>query len=252
MKTNLFFVIALTLTLLTSCKKEDIPVIGSVSGMVTEQSGSLQVAGTPLEGIKMYLINLDFKPDLINYSNNLKAIVDSTVTGKDGKYAINAIPKGSYGLTPSAESGNLRFTLAAPSDSARFLVNDKGEQYKINFNAKAPDNGAYHFELYIHNKNKPAGGFVTIRRQAMFFTVIWAFSIVKSLTERNTSENIHLQETWGYYAFLYMFTNNYLIDTYGSNSQYISSYWITWPDISSTPDASWWEIDWTAKTIIRL
>ena len=87
---------AAAIILLASCHKNDLPLTGSVSGTVTSGTG----IGTPTSGVKMYLGNLNIKPDTVNPANNRRIIADSTITDAAGKYHFSNIPEGNWAVAP--------------------------------------------------------------------------------------------------------------------------------------------------------
>lgn len=112
------------------------------------------------------------------------------------------------------------------------------------------DNGTgYTVNLTIINKPDTIC-YYSVRWQV--FTVgIPGFVDVDKDKKYYTESRLKIENGFGGFYVLVIETNNYLIDSWNKDGTWHGSFWITWPDISTTPATSEWEIDWTAKTIKR-
>ena len=101
------------LIVITGCKNSP---VSPVSGLSTV-SGTIMLNDKPtrkklpLSGIKVYLININFKVDTVNYKNNSAAFVDSAVTDSTGKYTLANIKAGKYAVIPLPEPGGYQFSI---------------------------------------------------------------------------------------------------------------------------------------------
>ncbi len=265
---SVFCILVTATTVLSSCQKEDTIISGSVSGELTLFDRSAPLAKTPASGIKIYLIDNDFNFDQINLIGNQRAILDSTISNANGKYGFFNLPFGNYFVVPATNLEIYRFEPETNSNFNSILISQSKLNYTLNFispllaneNIDISDNKDSMFETSLILKNEDGTNFVTIRRQS-FLAFIPAYSDVENKstpTYYSTSDRvINFRKEKGIAFFVWLFppipfilTSNFLIETYNSKKQYIYSYWITWPDINA-PATSTWEIDWTAKTILR-
>jgi hypothetical protein len=118
-------VLTCVLIVLSGCKNNPVtPVSGSstVSGTVMLNNPNTNT-NTPLTGIKLYLVNINFKVDTVNFANNQAAFVDSSVSDSNGKYTMSNLKAGNYAVVPSGRSGDYQFTVAPGSGSDTLNIN---------------------------------------------------------------------------------------------------------------------------------
>ena len=142
----LFIVILASGCLFGSDDDEDVKK-GSVSGKVT-----MIVTGEPVAGVKLLLVDMNAKVDSLTPAENMKAFVDSAVTGADGRYVIGNIPPGEYGVAPVSTADtttSYTFTSARNTGTNPFTVN--GDSHAVSFIAeeKSPAS-AYANYIIIH------------------------------------------------------------------------------------------------------
>lgn len=240
----------LGISLMTSCKKD--PITGSVSGVVTVYDPSSPLVKTSLEGIKLFLVNTDFEIDSVDYANNKAAIVDSALTGSDGKYLIAGIPEGNYAIVPIPDTIMYRFKLENDSDSVKFTINEESLGYSFNFTAAIPNANDDGFHIHLTFINRPNGGSVSIYRPVFLFNII---PTIRRLRIDNLlsfiADEMTIDLHFGIFGYLYVVSNNFVIKAYDRYDNPLHTYWITY-DYFNTPVYSHWQIDWTAQTITRI
>jgi hypothetical protein len=90
----LLFVVAFAFGCMFDSDDKDNVKKGSLSGKVT-----MIVTGEPVKSVKVLLVNTDAKIDSSDYSKNRAAIVDSAFTDASGRYVIDGIAPGNYGVS---------------------------------------------------------------------------------------------------------------------------------------------------------
>ena len=239
----------LGISILTSCKKEP---IGSVSGMITIYDPSSPAVIKPKEGVKLFLVNTDFKLDSVDYANNTGAIADSAVTGADGKYLIAGIPNGNWAVVPIPDSIMYRFEPENAEDSVKFTINDVSFSASVDFKTDVPVANDAGFHIHIDIINRPYGGSVAIYRPVFLFNIIPTIRRQRidnqiTLNAEDMTMNLH----FGIFGSLYAVSNNFVIKSRTRNDMPLHTYWITY-DYFNTPAYSHWQIDWTAQTITQI
>ncbi len=104
---------------------------GKVSGKI-----AMTITGEPVANVKVMLINRNAKIDTVEYTNNSRAFVDSTVTDANGEFVIEGIVPGNYSVAPvNGDTTKVyRFTYAEGSNSSGFTVN--GDAHTVDFIAE--------------------------------------------------------------------------------------------------------------------
>jgi hypothetical protein len=148
---------------LTGCKKDP---IGSVSGTITVYNPLTPLVKTPLDSIKVYLVNMDFKADTVKPTNNRAALIDSANTDAAGKFSFTALPEGNYSVVPVPAKVLYRFLPDSPNGDPSFSVTTDGSATEINFTAPIPDsnNDESRFHITIKQINRPANAYLGFNR----------------------------------------------------------------------------------------
>jgi hypothetical protein len=243
---SVFCILVIATTVLSSCKKEDQIVSGTVSGTVKVYDPSAPLVKNPVSGIKVYLIKSDYKADTVNFDKNMAAILDSVLTDSNGKYQFANLTLGNYAVVPVQDAVRYQFEFEDSSTPKTFPINNASSSLSVNFKASIPSftNSDNTFEMYVKVSGIPTRGFFKIKRQRLILAMIPHFDSVLG----DYWSSFKIVEVYGSYIFVDLITNNFLIEAY-DGSEYVASFWITWPDISNTPKNSTWELNWTAKTI---
>ena len=247
------------LLLLFACQKEKTPVTGTISGNLSSYDPATPLVKTPVAGIKLWLVNADFKFDTVTYSGNRAAIVDSTLSDAQGNYRFSNIPFGKYYVSPLPDTAGYRFEPVAPENADPLQLSEATPDQSLSFSSPWPggENCGSYFTVEINVINKPDWCYYLWRRQ--HFAAFIPYFSTNSLYNSNTNTLEYIRYTWttesknyswGYYEIIYGTTNNFLLDFYNGSDQYIESYWIT-QDLGNTPALSRWYIDMTAHTIRR-
>lgn len=235
--------------MMTSCDKEP---IGLVSGLVTVYNPSTPEVKTPLEGIKLYLVNTDFSIDSVDYAINAGAIVDSAVTDSNGKYLIDGIPNGNYAVVPVPDSIMYQFALDYGLVSEKFSITDESFGHSVDYKAvkPGPDMGTYHIDLSIINR--PYGGETFLYRQIFLYNIIPVYSLVKigNLTSSSADE-ISLDLQLGVLGYFYVVSNHIKIVGFDKYDNYLFTRWIS-NSYFNTPSNAHWQLDWTAQIVTRI
>lgn len=181
-----------------SDKKSDTTKKGSVSGTV-----KLTVTGESVAGVKVMLINRDVKGDSINIWDNMKAFVDSAITDSEGKYVINNIASGNYGVYPvnSDTLVSYKFTFSASPDSCAFEMN--GESRSVNFIAEKLSVPAFYEDSivdYVYFKNGKVSFATGARRMWIFFVPFPSDKLILYPVDEKSGEQ------WVYYPYQPGFT----------------------------------------------
>jgi len=243
----LFFSVGLSV--LNSCKKD--LITGSVSGTFTSFDEASPAIISPVEGIRIYLFNADFKVDTTDINKNMEAFVGSAITGSDGRYRISNIPVGHYFVLPAPDEKNYLFKPEKDSASVAFTIIEDSLDQVVNFVSPLPVTSGEeeNYTIHLSIKNRSDYGSVKIWRQTLYLDYYPLYTM--ALADVQYASDIDLTGAYGRKYFGVVTTNNYLIDTYNAGGWYLYSYWITWPDIANMPSSSDWVIDWSAQTIKR-
>jgi len=250
-------VLTCVLIILSGCKNNPLtPVSGSsaVSGTVM-LNNSYTNTNTPLPGIKVYLVNINFKVDTVNFANNQAAFVDSAVSDSNGKYTMSNIKAGNYAVVPSGQSGEYQFSLAAGSGSDTLNINSLPKTYSVNFTAPFLATVAGMFTINLHSVNIPVQSNVAastymnpFREQFAVFVPTYTFQMESDYT------NSTLNFPYGWTCLFYTLTNNFEFDcrAYEGTTVVASfSIYINLP-LTGCPASSDWQIDWKEQTVKRL
>ncbi len=244
---NLFrisLVVLLAVTAFTGCKKDP---IGSVSGTITVYDPTTPLVKTPVDSIMVYLINMDFKKDTVNPEKNRAALIDSTITDAAGKYSFTALPEGNYGVTPGFTLKSYRFLPDNSGQDATFSIAADATDHEINFTAPIPDagNDGDNFHMTINSVNRPAAGYIEIRRQCWVWFVFPVYRL----------EALILGDSWLYeanYGILYITgsdVNAWFLEAWileDGKETLIKSYWLRW-ELFNMPEKSTVTIDWATQ-----
>ncbi len=104
---------------------------GSVSGKITTI-----VTGEPVRGVKVVLVNTDAKIDSSDYSKNRAAIIDSAFTDASGRYVIDGIAPGDYGVSAIFSDSTAVYKLSLSGDSPSYEFAVDGDSHTVNFIAE--------------------------------------------------------------------------------------------------------------------
>ncbi len=255
---------------LSGCKNNPVTPISSlstVSGTITlyDQPTGRNI---PLPGIKVYLININFKVDTVNYENNKAAFVDSAVTDSNGNYTIANIKAGNYAVTPSSEPGGYQFTIVAGSDVDSLTVSNSPKNYSINFTAPNVGTVSSVFTIRFISKNVPtlASGWnlaITLDRTVWIAFVpgfeLFGFKSSVFSPETAFQQPINFIYPYGWTCLFYTLSNQFefrfmevSLDAQFQNiykNKWTTSYDLT---LSNCPALAIFEVDWTAHTLKRI
>lgn len=251
MKHTLKMISLAALLLLFACQKEKNPVSGTISGNLSSYDPATPLVKTPLEGIKLWLVNADFKFDTVTFAGNRAAIVDSTFSDANGNYRFASIPLGNYYVSPFPDTAGYQFEPVPEGNTAPLTISEASPDQSLSFSSPWPggDNSKFYVTITVYNAT--AGDYYIWQRQQFIFFIPF-FS-----TAQGSNGPYHFgpaTTTWNFLYGItfvgYTMTNNFLLDFYHSNGQWFDSYWIV-QDLGNTPSASAWEIDLNAHTITR-
>lgn len=267
MKPFVFSLIAAIL--LISCNKEESQVLGTVSGILTVEDENLPEITSPLEGIKVYLVDAELVSDLADTDLNISAILDSTLTDSKGKYSFSSIIEGNYYIIPFAAKPFYKFEAVSGSEANKFTIDSKNREYTIDFSAPdpTPENGSqFRVSLNFSNLNDSYNGesrfsYSVYRRYYNFFSSnynlasdnnvffrVFYYSSIQVVEIDHLLNNGHSFD-YGYYG-LNTLTNTLRIDCF-KNGNFEFSFYIDYP-ISGCPEESAWNIDWSSRTASRV
>mgnify|MGYP005865382049 CR=1 FL=1 len=265
---NSIVISILVLVALSGCKDEIVaPITGSVNGaftLIDAEGNSVGVAG-----VKVYLIDTDFKPDTVDLSQNMKAIVDSTFSDENGMYKFVNLKEGNYGVAPVPGNSNYYFTPNNSGDSYSFTVNDKKSSFTVNFNVSdlSSTQDKEPLKIRIVSKNLPYLEdsswdfyFEMGRIEYVLFVPLSDpvdLRSAKGYPDRFERPLFYFFD-YGYTTLVYTRSNRFSFsfsEVRGSKSvvesrnKYIFEYDLT---LSSCPSSATFEYDWTAHTFTRI
>lgn len=235
--------VSLAVISLNACKKDP---IGTISGTLTVYDPSTPLVKTPVDSIKMYLINMDFKMDTVNFEKNRAALIDSTYTDAAGKYTFTALPEGKYAIAAALTKQNYFFVPENADKDPYFSITAGVTDHEINFTAPIPDsnNDAEKFHMTINSVNRPASGYIIVKRQHW---ILWVIPIyVKSGKIEGDSglyedEYQNLMTAVGWNAW---FLETWILKD-GKETK-VKSYWLKW-EMWNMPDKLTVTIDWDTQ-----
>ncbi len=245
---NLFCIslaVLLAAAALTGCKKDP---VGSVSGTITVYDPTTPLVKTPIDSIKVYLINMNFKKDTVNPAKNRAALIDSTYTDAAGKYSFTAIPEGKYSVVPVPAIIRYKFLPDSPGGDPSFLITTDGSATEINFTAPIPDsnNDESRFHITIKQLNRPADGTLKLYRQewGLFFNVApWVADI--------TAGEYLYEDAYGWTCVFYTLDDFWYIEAeimVDGTKQIAKHYQFGW-SIGNMPHTATVTIDWADNTM---
>ncbi|MFW5756417.1 MAG: carboxypeptidase-like regulatory domain-containing protein, partial [Tangfeifania sp.] len=114
-------------------QKDEVPETWNISGKVVMTDAQVPEIETPLEGVKIYLLNGTFSLDttFVRFSQNY--ILDSVKTDADGLYSFIGLEPNGYVVLPNDTSTNYRFDWSESPDSHWIEASSSQENYEINF-----------------------------------------------------------------------------------------------------------------------
>lgn len=225
---------------------------GSASGTISIYDPEFPLVKTPIEGIKVFLIDIDFVVDSLDYSHNEAAIINQTITDSDGKYVIAGIRAGNYAVVPIPDSIMHRFELENEEDSVKFIIREESPDYSFDFSAAELNENIDIFQLDITIINRPNGGSISISRPVFLFNIFPTFDPVSiGGSFSSDADAISIDLHYGIFGHLYVVSNNFRIKAYDRSANYLFTRWVS-NNYFDTPAYSHWQINWSAQTINKI
>ena len=235
--------------MMSSCKKDAID--GSVNGTISIYDPEFPQNKTPIEGIKVFLVDTDFVVDSLDYSHNEAAVIDEAITNSDGEYLIAGIPFGNYAVVPIPDSIMHRFELENDEDSVMFSVREESLDYSLDFTAAEHKDFDDDFQIYLSIINRPNGGSISITRPVFLFNIFPTYSPVSiDGSFSSEAEEATLDLHFGIFGYLYVVSNNFKVSAFDSSGYFLFTRWIS-NNYFNTPEYAHWQINWSAQTITR-
>ena len=225
---------------------------GSVSVIISIYDPEFPLVKTPIEGIKVFLVDTDFVVDSLDYSHNEAAIIDHVITDSNGKYLIAGIPVGNYAVMPIPDSIMYRFELENEEDSVKFTIREESFDYSFDFAAAELKGNDDVFQIHITIINRPNGGSISISRPIFLFNIFPTFNLVSiDGSFSSDADEITIDLHYGIFSYLYVVSNNFMIKAYDRSGYYLFTRWVSnnWFD---TPEYAHWQINWSAQSINRI
>lgn len=246
----LMILIVAGITLVSSCTKE--LNSGLVRGTISIYDPEFPLDKTPIEGIKVFLVDTDFEVDSLDYSHNEAAIIDQAITDSDGKYLIAGIPVGNYAVVPIPDSIMYHFELEDEEDSVKFTIHEESFDYSLDFVAAEMKETDDVFQIKITIINRPNGGSISISRPVFLFNIFPTFSPVSiDGSFSSDADEITVNPHYGIFGYLYVVSNNFMIKAFDWSGYFLFNRWIS-NNYFDTPEYSYWQINWSAQTINRI
>ena len=255
---SVFCILVIATAVLSSCIKEDLPVTGTISGTISAYDPTTPLVKTPVEGIKVYLINADYKFNTTTYAGNSAALIDSTLSDAKGNYRFTNIPLGRYNVFPIPYSNGYRFKTIPTGKIDPLQITESSLDHNINFASPLPNNnnyepGPYKINLYIHGNEQKIASFFERYRYAFFIIPIPQFTMVNGVFQ---VQKFMLTGEWrqdfSFYAEKAEWwcgeTNSYLFKFYDSNGVWVGWYSINLDLVDPTHETTW-RIDLNARTV---
>ena len=167
------------LILFFSCQKEQPPVKGTISGNLSSYDPATPLVKTPVAGIKLWLVNADFKFDTVTFTGNNAAIVDSNYSDSKGNYLFDNIPLGNYYVSPLPDTAGYRFEPVPEGNTAPLTISEASPDQSLSFSSPWPggENANFEIELKVYKNGNNIPIYYKWRRQhwllfVPFFTTI--------------------------------------------------------------------------------
>jgi len=238
------------IALFSSCDKDAIN--GSVSGTISIYDPESPTIKTPIEGIRVLVVDTDFVVDSLDYSHNEAAIIGEAITDSEGKYMIGVVYAGNYAVIPIPDSLMYRFEPENEENGVNFSISEEFFDYSFDFSAPELKKNDDVFHVHISIINRPAGGSISMSRPVFLFNIFPTYNPV-SLNGSYTSDGdeISLDLHYGIFYSLYVTANHCRIKAYDPSGLYLFTRWLD-NDFFNTPKSAHWQIDWSAMTVKRI
>ncbi len=226
---------------------------GKVSGKIT-----MTVTGEPVANVKVMLINRNAKIDTVNYANNVKAFVDSAVTGANGEFSIDNVAPGRYAVVPvnSATDSSRVFSFTQSQISGQFEFSLDGESRTVDFIAENLNSAGLipgNFTIDVVIKNVcDLKGVMSQRRTWSFFIPFWENpELLRTTMTDSTTCTVSLSNNYGFTSLLCT-QDNYFQLTVSLGTSYGTQVFELGYNIMSTPEYSRFEYDCNTRQVIRI
>ena len=255
MKNVLLILSIAAVLLLFSCKKEQPPASGSISGNLSSYDPATPLVKTPVAGIKLWLVNADFKFDTVTFAGNRAAIVDSTYSDANGNSRFSSIPLGNYYVSPLPDTAGYRFEPVPEGNTDPLAISETSPDQNLSFSSPFPGGVNDEFSMKITVIPSSSGDYSYFHWKRQYF--IFFIPYFTSLKDLFGESRFFIIDTphdynneYGFTIGLYTLTNNFLFDFYNSQNVLIESYWAV-QDLGNTPAVSEWTINLNDNTITR-
>lgn len=138
-------------SLFTACNKNDNLVEWTIFGTIKQLEVQVSEIQHPLEGMKVYLLNLEFSIDTVTGRYRQTDILDSVFTDSEGAYRFDLVIPGDYVVLPGDDSRMYQFDWSESPDSIWIKADNKQTEFEINFTAPVliKENGInFHFKFF--------------------------------------------------------------------------------------------------------
>lgn len=216
---------------------------------------------------RVLLLNKDFHGDFENPSNNTGMLIASTTTDQMGKYVLQDIPEGNYGVIPFEDRTSQPFFVATDSDSNLISVSKEKRNFNVCFFAPVSAligvEDSSQISIKVNSINFPGKSLekycrLELNRLCYFFFI--PFEVFQNWAYPSSEKSaVDFSLPFGYTTLLMTNSNNLafkcaLIKVEGvHNTNVVESEFTLYYNLplSGCPSDITLEIDWKNRTIRR-
>lgn len=225
----------------------------TITGTIT---ASTEMGSISVDSIMLVLINANYKPDTIEYNNEV-AFVDTVYTNESGKFAFNNIAPGKYYVYPT--KGSYQFT--GDNISIEDVIEvDEGDNIEVFYTAAVLlQRGRFRFTWKLVNYPELDVDSRWIRYSQYYlewilFVPKWRSFGTYSSAKGEVIYSDSFLNSYGFTRLYYTLTNAFKYEITlpdGKGGQRTKTFKASTP-ITNTPEEVYFEFDWATGEAIRI